>query len=194
MLAVVPFILITTFTPGPNNISCASMGVLYGYKLTLRYLAGIALGVFLYMTLAGWVSASLLMLIPSIETPLRFIGAAYILWLAFKTVQASYSFSEQTQKPLGFVNGILLQMVNVKAIIYGLTLFSTFLAPIAGSPVNIALWAGVVTAVTFVATSTWAMFGTAIKTHLHQQTARSAVNVVLALLLVYTAVKMSGLA
>ena len=186
--------LIASFTPGPNNISCASMGVLYGYKPTLRYIAGITLGAFLYMTLAGWVSASLLTLIPSVETPLRFIGAAYILWLAFKTVQASYGFSEQTQIPLGFVNGILLQMVNVKAIIYGLTLFSTFLAPIAGSPVNIILWAGVVAGITFAAASTWATFGTAIKTHLHQQVARNAVNIVLALLLVYTAVKISGLA
>ena len=170
------------------------MGVLYGYKQTVRYIAGIVTGVCLYMLLAGLISASLLRLLPSIEGPLRLVGAVYILWLAFKTVQASYGFNEQVQKPLGFVNGLLLQLVNVKAIVFGLTLFTTFLAPITGTPAYLVLAAALLGVLTFLATSTWALFGTAIKTHLHQPVMRNAINIFLALLLVYTAVKISGLA
>ena len=168
------------------------MGVLYGYRRTLGYLAGIAAGVGLYMLLAGGVSASLLTLVPAIEKPMRFAGAAYILWLAFKTVQASYGFGQQAREPLGFVNGLVLQAVNVKAIIYGLTLFTSFLTPIAGHSVYLPVSAVILGAVTFVATSTWALAGTAINRYLHRPLMRNAVNVALAGLLVYTAAKIAG--
>ena len=40
------FVMVTTFIPGPNNISSASIGVRYGYRETLKYLTGIAVGFF----------------------------------------------------------------------------------------------------------------------------------------------------
>ncbi len=193
MLAAISFILITTFTPGPNNISSASMGVLYGYRRTMSYLAGITLGVFLLMMACGWISASLLSLFPVIETPLRYLGAVYILWLAFKTVRASYAFKPGDQPALGFANGVFLQLVNVKAIVYGLTLFSAFLTPIASHPLWLILTAVALAGVTWVAVSAWALAGTGIKTYLQQSHVRLAVNVGLALLLVYTALKIADL-
>ena len=42
-IPLVSFVMVTTFTPGPNNISSASMGVLYGYRDTVKYLAGLSL-------------------------------------------------------------------------------------------------------------------------------------------------------
>jgi cysteine/O-acetylserine efflux protein len=44
-------VLISTFTPGPSNISSASLAVLHGYKNTLIYQVGLALGVFFFMLL-----------------------------------------------------------------------------------------------------------------------------------------------
>ena len=128
ILAFISFVLITTYTPGPNNISSASMGVLYGYKRTLPYLFGIALGFFVVLSLCGLLSGFLLETIPAFEKVLRIVGALYILWLAWHTLRATYSFEEEEQKPLGFIQGFLLQVLNVKAIVYGLTIYSTFLA------------------------------------------------------------------
>ncbi len=56
LLPILSYILISSFTPGPSNISSASMAVLHGYKNTLRYQAGLAAGVFLLMLLSGWLS------------------------------------------------------------------------------------------------------------------------------------------
>ena len=119
ILAFISFVLITTYTPGPNNISSASMGVLYGYKRTLPYLFGIALGFFVVLSLCGLLSGFLLEKIPAFEQVLRIVGALYILWLAWHTLRATYSFEEEDQKPLGFIQGFLLQVLNVKAIVYG---------------------------------------------------------------------------
>jgi cysteine/O-acetylserine efflux protein len=44
--------------------------------------------------------------------------------------------------------------------------------------------------ISFVATSTWALFGSAIKSHLHNPRLRMVVNVILSLLLVYSAISL----
>jgi cysteine/O-acetylserine efflux protein len=192
-LALLSFIVVTTYTPGPNNISAASMGVLYGYKRTLPYLLGIVSGFFLMMTLSGLVSGFLLEKIPAFEGILRIAGAIYILWLAWHTLQASYSFDEEEeQKPLGYLQGFFLQVLNVKVIVYGLTLYSTFLAgKIPSLPVLI-LSAAALSAVGFTSVSLWTLFGAGIRKYLNQPKIRRIVNIVLALLLVYTAVDLSG--
>jgi len=191
--AFLSFVLITTFTPGPNNISSASMGVLYGYRDTLRYMLGIVTGFFLVMLLSGWTSTVLLRVLPSFETALRFIGAGYILWLAFETLKTSYTFQESNQSPMGFGRGLLLQVLNLKAIVYGLTLYSTFLVPITDSPALLVLSATLLATLAFCSVSVWALFGSVIRTVLYQARIRQSVNLVLSLLLVYTAIELSGL-
>jgi cysteine/O-acetylserine efflux protein len=193
LVAFLPFVLITTFTPGPNNISSASMGVLYGYRDTLKYMLGIVTGFFLVMLLCGWTSTVLLRILPSFETALRFIGAGYILWLAFETLKTSYTFQESNQSPMGFGRGLLLQVLNLKAIVYGLTLYSTFLVSITDNPVLLLLSATFLATLAFCSVSVWALFGSAIRTVLCQARIRQSVNLVLSLLLVYTAIELSGL-
>ena len=139
MIPLISFVLATTFSPGPNNISSASMGVLYGFRRTLKYLVGIAAGFFLVMLLCAWVSSTLLKFIPAIEPALRVAGAVYILWLAIGTARASYDFKETDQPPLAFKMGFLLQALNPKVVVYGLTLYSTFLAAAANNPVILAV-------------------------------------------------------
>ncbi|HEX9925256.1 MAG TPA: LysE family transporter [Anaerolineae bacterium] len=190
LLPLLSFVLITTFTLGLNNISSALMGVLHGYKKTLAYLGGIATGFFLMMLLSGWVSMSLLSTFPAFEPGLHWVGAGYILYLAFGTLKASYSFTEGDAKPMGFGKGFMLQLLNPKLIVYGLTLFSAFLAPITDNGALLMLAVILLTVTAFCSISTWALFGTAIKTHLHQPRIKAAVNIVLSLFLVYTAVEL----
>ena len=45
-IPLVSFAVVTTFTPGPNNLSSASLGVLYGYRDTVKYMTGIMVGFF----------------------------------------------------------------------------------------------------------------------------------------------------
>ncbi len=187
------FVLITTFTPGPNNISSASMGILYGYKKTARYLSGIVAGFFLIMLLTGWISQTILSILPSFESALGIIGALYILYLAWHTLNASYSFDEEDQKLLGFTQGFILQLLNPKAIIYGLTVYSTFLADLVISPFYLLLSALLLAVVAFTAISTWTLFGAVIRTYLKQPILKRGLNIALSLLLVYTAIELSGL-
>ena len=193
VIPLISFVLVTTFTPGPNNLSSASMGVLFGYRHTLRYLSGITAGFFLVMLLCAGLSGLLLRVIPSLEAILRMVGAVYILWLAVVTLRTHYAFDETGQPAMAFSKGLFLQLVNPKVAVYGLTLYSTFLASVSQKPGYLALSACLLATTAFCATSTWAIFGSLIRKYLHHARSRKWVNLILTLLLGYTAVKLSGL-
>ncbi len=193
IIPVFSFALVTTFTPGPNNISSASMGILYGYGRSFRYMAGIATGFLLIQVLSMFMSSLLLRELPAAEPVLRIAGAAYILWLAHGTIRASYGFESSGHPPLGFGKGVFLQLLNPKGIVYGMTLYSTFLASFAGQYAMLAIFAVFFSTLSFCSVSTWALCGAAIHNHLRHSKVRVGVNLFLSLLLVYTAVDISGL-
>jgi len=192
LFSLLAFILISTFTPGPSNIASASMGVLHGYKHTLKYQVGLAAGVFLVMLLSGWISITLLQIVPALEPALRYIGAGYMLYLALGILKASYIFTEKDVKPLGFVHGVMLQILNPKLFFYAFTLFSVFLISITGNLTLLLIAAALLSAISFGATSVWALFGAAIKTYLHHLRVKAVINGIFALLLVYSAVNLVG--
>ncbi|HEX6033615.1 MAG TPA: LysE family transporter, partial [Anaerolineales bacterium] len=127
LFPILSYILISSFTPGPSNISSASLAIIHGYKNTLHYQAGLATGVFLLMFLSGLLSTTIVKSFPAFEPIMRYAGAVYILYLAFSILRASYTFTEKESQPLGFVHGFVLQILNPKLFIYAFTLFSAFL-------------------------------------------------------------------
>ena len=74
------------------------MAILHGYKNTLRYQAGLVAGVFLLMLLSGLLSTTLLKAFPAMEPIMRYVGAAYILYLAYRILKANYTFNENDSK------------------------------------------------------------------------------------------------
>jgi cysteine/O-acetylserine efflux protein len=188
-LPALSFILISTFTPGPNNISSAAMGALHGCGNTLNYLVGITVGFLLVMFICAVASSWVLHLFPGIEPVLRYIGAAYTLYLAYGILKASYSF--ESAKPLGFANGFLLQLFNPKLIIYGLTLFSTYLAPISAHLIQLIVAVILLALISLCAIAVWAAFGSVIKRYMHHPRARVALNVGLSVFLVITALDLA---
>lgn len=193
LLPILSYILISSFTPGPSNISSASLAVLYGYKNTLRYLAGLTAGVFLLMFLSALLSTTIVEIFPNFEPIMRYAGAVYILYLAFGILKASYIFTEQDSKPLGFVHGFVLQILNPKLLVYAFTLFSAFLNTMTMNITVLLVVAAFLAIVAFCAASSWALFGTAIKSHLQHPRLKMTVNILLSLSLIYTAISLTGI-
>lgn len=193
MIPLISFVIVTTFTPGPNNISSASMGVMYGYGKTFKYMVGIASGFFVVMISCAYLSSTLLAVMPVAEQYLRWIGAGYILWLAIGILNSDYSVSESDEVAKAFAKGFILQLFNPKVAVYGLTLYSTFLAPISNRLDYLLLSAVTLALTAFVATSTWALSGAAIKKKLKMNSFRKIINTSLSILLIYTAIELSGI-
>lgn len=193
LLPLLSYVLISTFTPGPANVASSSLGVLYGFRRTLPYQAGLSLGVFVMMLAGGLLSASLLSAFPALEPALRYVGAAYILYLAYTLFRASYAFAERKTRPLGLGHGLLLNVSNPKLVVYAFTLFASFLAPIAGRLAWLVVAALLLAAVSACSTTLWALFGAGIKAHLRDPRVARWVNAALALFLVYAAIDLAGL-
>jgi cysteine/O-acetylserine efflux protein len=193
LFPILSYILISSFTPGPSNISSASLAIIHGYKNTLHYQAGLATGVFLLMFLSGLLSTTIVKSFPAFEPIMRYAGAVYILYLAFSILRASYTFTEKESQPLGFVHGFVLQILNPKLFIYAFTLFSAFLATMTQNIIVLLFVVTFLSIVAFCAASTWALFGTTIKSQLQNPRLKMVVNIALSLSLVYTAISLIGL-
>lgn len=192
----VPFLtlaLITAFTPGPNNLTSASFSMQVGYKRILPYLAGIASGVTATMIVCATLSGFFMKVMPGVEVYLRYVGAAYILWLAYKTLKANYNRNVEIATVASYWDGLFLQFVNPKGILYGLMVFSTFFSEVLVDVKVMSMIIFIIIIITFSANSTWALFGAIIKRYMQNQRMKNIINVVLALSLVYTAFIIAGI-
>lgn len=192
-IPLMTFVLITTFTPGPNNIASASSGILYGYRKTLSFIFGIVSAFFILMLSAGLLSSRLNDILPNFERGIRIIGSLYIIWLAYHSFRASYELESNESEAANFRQGFLLSILNPKAIVFGLSVHGAFLNPISDDLYLVILASAMLAGVTFIATSTWALFGAAIRHWLRNPLVVRWLNAILALLLLYTAIEISGL-
>lgn len=190
LLATFVFAFITTFTPGPNTISSGTMGLNWGYRKSLPYFFGIATGFFGIMVLSSTLAVLLESLLPSVVTYVTIAGAAYILYLAWHIRSSSYVLKDSPARMPGYLNGLVLQLLNPKVSILGLTVYTTFLREMPRTTLNILVSTLFFTGLSFSALSTWALCGTAISTLLKDGKKRNVVNTILALALVYMAIKL----
>ena len=58
-----------------------------------------------------------------------YIGSAYLLWLAWKTAMPKAGGNSDGRADAGFMTGFVLQFVNVKIMVYGMTAYSAFILP-----------------------------------------------------------------
>lgn len=192
-ISLLIFVLVATFTPGPGNIASATMGMMYGYRQTFKFLSGIVSGYLIIMLLCAFLSAKLIRILPTIEPFLRIFGAGYILWLAIGTLKASYRVSAADNSPMHFKHGFFIQVLNPKAVVFGITIYTTFLAEYSDQPLLLAVSTLILGAVTFCSISLWTFIGTQIQAFLYQERIRQTVNFILFGLLNYCAVTISGL-
>lgn len=189
LTAFLSYVLITSFTPGPNNIMSMSNASRYGFKKSIRFNTGIFFGFFIIIALCSIFSISLYNLIPSVKPIMICIGAVYILWLAWKTYKSKpHSEGENGKDTNTFLSGFLLQFVNPKVILYGITTVSTFIVPYYKSILLLSAFSAFLAFVGFTATCCWSLFGSVFQMFLAHN--NKAINIIMALLLIYCAVSL----
>ncbi|MGE4802433.1 cysteine/O-acetylserine transporter [Yersinia hibernica] len=182
------YTLITALTPGPNNILALSSVNQHGFRRSLRVLAGMSAGFLVLMLACGMFTYTLISVLPSVTRWLVWIGAAYIFWLAWRIATSSPATSGGTGRPLSFWVSFWLQFANVKIILYGITALSAFVLPYTQDIFWVTAVSILLAVIGCVGNLVWALAG-----HLFQSLFRRHgrwVNRILALLLIYCAVRM----
>ncbi len=192
-LQVLPFItyvFTVTFTPGPNNISSAGFGMEQGYVKTLPYLLGIFCGFFLVMLGTAAASDALANVVPELLPVLKYTGAAYIAWLAWHFAKKAFSsenFGRERGRKSAFVQGLILQVVNIKVLIYGLTVFTLFINPVYENIFILMLFSLFLAGCSFVSISLWTAIGGSLNRFFSNSPIKRGFFLVSSLLLLYSA-------
>lgn len=105
--------LSTSLSPGPNNLLIAAHGACFGVRRSLPTLAGMYAGFSLIFAPVALGAAFVTEVLPGLLPLLQIAGAAYLLLLAARLLEAPWS-AREAAAPLGLVRAALLQFVNPK--------------------------------------------------------------------------------
>ncbi len=95
--------------------------------------------------------------VPSIAGIMKYIGAVYIVWLAIHVVRSGPDESEQ--QPVSFWKGFFLEFVNVKIILYAITVYTGYVLPYDTSLTSLMVHAVSLTLIGAAGFVTWAAVG-----------------------------------
>jgi threonine/homoserine/homoserine lactone efflux protein len=181
------YIFIVAYTPGPNNIMSMNNAKNVGFKKGIVFNFGILTGFFVVMILCLIFSTVLYTLVPKIQLPMKLLGASYMIYLIIKTFAQS-KIHEIKYNNESFLMGALLQLVNPKIIIYGITAMSSYiLTYYKGLPILI-FFAFLLAFVGFTGSICWALFGSIFSILFNRH--GKILNIIMAILLLYCAVSL----
>ena len=189
--AMMVFVLVGTFTPGPNNIMAMECARRRGFWGSRFFILGMGSGFFLVMLSCALFNIALAKVMPEVRPVLGAFGAVYMLWLAAKPFLRSKK--KEFSDPGGghpYITGLLLQFLNPKVILYGIATMAGFVLPYTDAPAMLALFSLGFALVGLAATGSWALFGAVFQRYFSKH--EFAINVAMAILLVWCATAISG--
>ena len=131
--------LALTVTPGPDMLLIASRSVSQGRRAGFATLAGIQAGTYCHALAAALGLSQLFVAVPLAYDAVRFAGAAYLLYLAWKTFRSDATalspVASQRQRSTAtiFRQGLTTNLLNPKMALFVLALFPQFVRPEHGS-------------------------------------------------------------
>ncbi|MBL8559823.1 MAG: LysE family translocator [Hyphomonadaceae bacterium] len=128
---IAPFLAamaLVELTPGPNMVWLAVLTLAQGRASGLRAVAGVTLGLAIYMTAAAFGVGSAIAAAPGLYDLLRLAGVVYLLWLA---IDAWRDADDEDVQPgaTPFVRGLVANLLNPKAALFYVTLLPGFIDP-----------------------------------------------------------------
>jgi threonine/homoserine/homoserine lactone efflux protein len=185
LIAFVAFAFVTSVTPGPNNMMLLSSGVNFGLRRSLPHMFGISLGFMLLVASVGLGLGQLFEQVPLLYDVLRYLGAAYLLYLAWKIANSGAPDSQATMrsKPFSFLQAAAFQWVNPKAWIMAIGAITTY-TPQENFVINVLLIAALFALVNCPSVGLWTVAGSLLRNWLSNARALRIFNIGMALLLV----------
>jgi threonine/homoserine/homoserine lactone efflux protein len=181
------YVVVTTFTPGPNNIMSMTNAMHDGYVRTLKFIAGMVTGFFVVMLASGLLNVLLTGWLPALETWLKYLGALYMFYLAWHIARSRpIELDSAENSDNTFKAGFGMQFLNIKVILYGITVYSLFIVHAYHSPLLIGLFAVLLSLVGFVSVTCWGLGGNLFRLPLRKH--YRLFNYLMAALLLYTAI------
>ncbi len=188
ILALTVFAAVSSGTPGPNNLMLMTSGVNFGMKCSVPHLLGITMGFSFMIFAVGMGLQTMFTVIPQLETVLRYVGTAYLLWLAWKIANSGPVGEGKASgaKPMSFWAAAAFQWVNPKAWFMAISAITTYASSAAGGSKlsQVVLVVIIFGTINFPLVACWGLFGSAMRRFLQDPKILKIFNVTMAILLV----------
>jgi threonine/homoserine/homoserine lactone efflux protein len=183
-VAFLLFAVVAAGTPGPSNLLLTATGANVGVLRGLPCLLGVSLGMGVMMFGVAFGLGSVVLANPTVLRALNWVGAAFLLWLAWKIATAKRPDAATGKKPVGFLGAAAFQWINPKSWLVCASAAGTYLNAAAGSALAQAAAFGAL----FVLASlppcfVWLAFGATAQRFLRTDRARRTFNVAMGALL-----------
>ena len=200
--ALLLYMLVSSITPGPNNLTMLFLGARYGFKGTLKFMTGSMLTFLVKATICGLLNLALADIMPKAVVYLKWVGAAYMVYLGVTMALSGFKAEKEAKAAENgdgegasntlaptestYRAGILLQLLNMKSWIAAISIFAVYVIPIDKS-------FGAIIAATFVdflflsaSSAIWGLFGSAIRSFVDKY--RKPFGIVCGMSLIYCAI------
>lgn len=181
---LVLFAVAMTLTPGPNVVLVTASAANFGFRRTVPQMMGITFGFGSMSMATGLGLAGLILAEPRLHLGLKYAGAIYLLYLAWRIARADAASASPRAKPVGFLEATLFTWMNPKAWVSALGAVAAY-STVGGD----VLWqtsviAAVLAAACLASVAIWAGFGSVMGCYLANAGARRVFNGAMAGLLV----------
>ena len=113
--ALIVFCLISTLTPGPNNILLAHSGANFGMRKTLPHVIGIRLGMSLLHIAILLGLGQIFKYWPALHDVFTVVAAGYIIYMSAKIAFAKPHNSKNNLQPMSIKQAAMFQTINPKS-------------------------------------------------------------------------------
>jgi threonine/homoserine/homoserine lactone efflux protein len=120
---------VSSFTPGPNTTLSTAMAANHGLRHAMRFVCAVPVGWGVLLTLCATGLGGLVVAFPPLRLGIVGLGTAYLLWLASRLWQSgSLQQADSRKLHIGFIQGVGLQFLNIKAWMLALAIVAGWIA------------------------------------------------------------------
>jgi threonine/homoserine/homoserine lactone efflux protein len=181
-----------SFTPGPNTTLSTAIAANYGLKRAMAFALAVPVGWALLFSLCAAGLGAAVVAVPVLRWGIKLLGVGYLLWLAYKISMATQLGSaDESRLNVTFVQGVMLQFLNIKAWMLALTVVAGWLAGQPDATARYALILPILAFYAFVSNLSYAVMGSLLRDWLQQGRRLVWFNRFMAAVLVVTAAWMA---
>lgn len=182
-----------SFSPGPNTTLSTTLAANYGLRRSMPFVWAVPCGWCLLLLLCAAGIGAVVTAAPALRWLIKGVGIAYLLWLAVKLWgSGQLAQAQKAQLQVGFVQGVALQFVNIKAWLLALTIVAGWVAGQPDWPLRLAVVVPVMLCYAFASNLLYACIGALLRDWLARGQRLLWFNRAMAALLAATACWMVG--
>jgi len=118
--------LVTSCSPGPNNVVASHSGFNHGIKKSVPLMLGVIFGFTTMLAVVNFGLINIFNIYPIIQEVLIVTGTIFLVYLAYKISFSKSSTNNKELKPVNFIETFLFQFLNPKGVIVAVIAVSTY--------------------------------------------------------------------